>query len=140
MTRIATGTVNCPRIAALLIGLVAIAACSPDAAQSLKPSPADATHEENVGSVQGDTLGGEVYASSCAVCHDDGIGGAPATGDQAAWSQRSRLWTAVLSEHAKRGYLNMPTKGGDPTLSDASVAAASEYIMSQTYPELPPSD
>ena len=81
--------------------------------------------------------GQETYEAACATCHDQGEGDAPATGNQEAWSGRSDLWTAVLSEHAKAGYLEMPEKGGHGELSDEAVSAAVEYMLLKTYPEKP---
>lgn len=83
------------------------------------------------------TLGKETYERSCASCHDEGVHGAPAIGDRDAWAGRSPLWSAVLLEHAKSGYLDMPAKGGDPELTDHAVEAAGEYMLSKTFPELP---
>jgi cytochrome c5 len=82
-------------------------------------------------------LGKAVYEKTCSACHDDGLDGAPAIGDQQAWSQRSPLWSAVLFEHSKSGYLDMPAKGAHPELSDQEVDAASEYMLSTTFPEMP---
>lgn len=81
--------------------------------------------------------GRSAYDKVCASCHRDGVGGAPVTGDSSAWSGRSRLWMAVLAEHAMRGYLQMPARGGDETMSDAEVQAATEYMMLLAYPDLP---
>ena len=81
--------------------------------------------------------GRAIYDDHCASCHDSGVGGAPAIGNRADWDDRSRLWTAVLAEHAKAGFLEMPAKGGSPELTDDDVAAASEYMLTVTYPELP---
>jgi cytochrome c5 len=47
------------------------------------------------------------------------------------------MWQAVLSKHAKAGYLEMPGKGGQAELSDESVEAATEYMLGLTFPELP---
>jgi cytochrome c5 len=80
-------------------------------------------------------VGQEVYEAACASCHDQGDGGAPVTGDRDAWSGRSDLWTAVLSEHAQAGYLDMPEKGGHGEFSDKDISAAVEYMMLQTFPE-----
>jgi cytochrome c5 len=43
----------------------------------------------------------------------------------------------VLFEHSKDGYLDMPAKGSHQELTDQAVDAASEYLLSVTYPELP---
>jgi cytochrome c5 len=80
-------------------------------------------------------LGRDVYQWACAACHAEGLDGAPRTGDRAAWSDRSELWSAVLLEHAKQGYLEMPAKGGHPYLSERAVQAAAEYMLGETFPE-----
>lgn len=74
---------------------------------------------------------------ACAGCHDEGLNGAPAVGDRETWADRSSLWVAVLEEHAKEGYLDMPARGGDPALSDGEVAATTEYMLSLTHPDRP---
>jgi len=43
-----------------------------------------------------------------------------------------------LFEHARAGYEDMPAKGGDETLDNAIVTKAAEYMMSVTYPDMPP--
>ena len=83
--------------------------------------------------------GADAYELACASCHDQGVNGAPKTGDPAAWAGRSWLWEAVLFEHAKKGYNEMPAKGGFATLSDDLVEKAAEYMLSQTT-KAPPSD
>lgn len=82
-------------------------------------------------------LGKESYQRACATCHDEGIDGAPVIGDRDAWSDRSPLWSAVLAGHAKKGYLNMPARGGHPEFTDREVEAALEYMLGETFPELP---
>jgi cytochrome c5 len=82
-------------------------------------------------------LGQDIFNEVCAECHDKGKGAAPAIGDRESWVNRSPLWSAVLLQHAKNGYLDMPAKGGEPGLSDSEVEAAGEYMLSVTFPELP---
>lgn len=82
-------------------------------------------------------LGEATYASACASCHDAGEDGAPRTGVREDWSERSDLWQAVLFNHAKAGYLQMPGKGGQPELTDEAVEAATEFMLGRTFPELP---
>ena len=81
--------------------------------------------------------GEEIYNQACGSCHDEGLSGAPAIGDQQAWSERSPFWSAVLFEHSKDGYLAMPAKGNHPELTDQAIDAAGEYLLSVTFPELP---
>lgn len=82
-------------------------------------------------------IGQRAYEDVCAGCHEEGINGAPKTGDLAAWEGRSWLWEAVLFEHARNGFNEMPAKGGDSQLDEATVTKAAEYMMSLTYPEEP---
>jgi len=78
------------------------------------------------------------YERVCANCHETGEDGAPRTGDADAWQDRSTLWEAVLYEHAKSGYIDMPARGGDADLSDPELEAAAEYMLSRTYPDRMP--
>jgi cytochrome c5 len=80
-------------------------------------------------------LGYEVYKEFCASCHDTGTDDAPVTGNPDDWNERSQSWMAVLAEHVKAGYLNMPAKGGHPELTDVAVSKAVEHMMLTTFPE-----
>ena len=82
-------------------------------------------------------LGEDVFNWACASCHASGDNNAPQLGDRSNWSDRSPLWSAVLLEHAREGYLEMPAKGGHPYLSDRAVQAAGEYMLGVTFPEKP---
>ena len=82
-------------------------------------------------------LGEDVYDWACAACHDEGVGAAPKTGDPQSWVNRSPLWSAVLLEHARQGYMDMPSRGGHPYLSDRAVQAAGEYMLGKTFPDKP---
>ena len=80
--------------------------------------------------------GRELYQEACADCHDEGKDSAPTTGDAESWTDRSPLWSAVLLEHAKSGYLGMPARGGSE-LTDHDVELAGEYMLTETFPDLP---
>ena len=82
-------------------------------------------------------LGKDVYEWACAACHAEGKDGAPRIGVREDWDDRSPLWSAVLIEHAKQGWVDMPAKGGHNYLSDRAVAAAGEYMLGETFPERP---
>ena len=75
--------------------------------------------------------GQEVYQQVCAVCHAGGIAGAPKTGDKAAWKARVAQGVPTLYTHALNGIRMMPAKGGNPSLSDAEVKAAVDYLVAQ---------
>lgn len=82
-------------------------------------------------------LGEKVYQHACSSCHDKGVNGAPAIGDREAWLARSPMWSAVLFEHSRNGFMEMPAKGSHEDLTDLEVDAASEYLLSETFPEMP---
>ena len=84
--------------------------------------------------------GKQAYDQACAGCHEEGLDGAPRTGDREAWAGRSWLWEAVLFEHAKDGYMTMPAKGGEEDLDDATVEMAAEYMLSKTFPDATPAN
>jgi cytochrome c5 len=77
----------------------------------------------------------KLYDEFCASCHDSGEGGAPVTGKPSDWQTKSPLWQAVLTEHAKAGYLDMPARGGNADLPDLAVSQALEYMLLETFPE-----
>jgi cytochrome c5 len=82
-------------------------------------------------------VGRDTYNLACASCHDTGKMDAPLIGNPKDWSGRSDLWGAVLAEHAKSGYLEMPEKGGHPELTDEQIESATEFMLHVTFPEKP---
>ena len=81
--------------------------------------------------------GRKAYEAECASCHATGKDGAPVTSNPKDWNNRSKLWDAVLAEHAKSGYLGMPAKGGEPDTSDYEVEVAAEYMLNMAHPDFP---
>lgn len=95
-----------------------------------------------VGDVRQDDAAGAIngaaaYAEHCAGCHETGMLGAPREGEPKDWEKRSNLWQAVLMEHARTGYFDMPARGGKTHLPDEVVNAAAEYMLEQTFPNRP---
>lgn len=76
--------------------------------------------------------GQKIYRQACAFCHDRGVAGAPKTGDVAAWNARLAQGMASLYTVAIRGKGAMPAKGGNPSLTDADVNAAVDYMIAQS--------
>jgi len=81
--------------------------------------------------------GEAAYLEHCAGCHETGMLGAPREGEPGDWQARSTLWQAVLLDHARTGYFDMPAKGGKADLPDDIVEAAAEYMLEQTFPDRP---
>ncbi len=120
-------------LAGLAAGFVGLAAC-----QSTPGTPSRTAVDEDGAPISVAEAGKQAYLTHCAGCHETGLEGAPVVGDRGYWEVRSRLWQAVLSDHAKAGYLDMPAKGGRPDLPDEKIDLAVDYMLSVTYPELPP--
>lgn len=81
--------------------------------------------------------GEAAYLEHCAGCHETGILGAPREGAPQDWQTRSSLWQAVLMEHAREGFFEMPARGGKTDLPDEVVDAAAEYMLEMTFPDRP---
>lgn len=73
----------------------------------------------------------QVVSTVCQACHGAGLVGAPKIGDKAAWRPRLAQGVNTLHEHAIKGVRAMPPKGGNPSLSDAEVNAAVDYMLKQ---------
>jgi len=74
--------------------------------------------------------GKDVYEAKCALCHANGLAGAPKLGDSAAWAPRVRGGAASLYRNALQGTpRGMPAKGGDLRLADEDVRAAVDYML-----------
>ena len=87
---------------------------------------------------QAAAINGEAaYMEHCAGCHETGMLGAPREGEPEDWASRSPLWQAVLMEHAKSGWRDMPPKGGKMDLPEEVVEAAAEYMLEKTFPDRP---
>lgn len=113
-------------IATMIAAGLALAACANDGG-----SEAKLVNEAGI-------IDGEVaWSQYCAVCHEDGMLGAPRIGVPEEWQSRSSLWQAVLMEHAKEGYYDMPARGGQTDVPDDIVNAAAEYMLETTFPDRP---
>jgi cytochrome c5 len=77
----------------------------------------------------GAAKGKAVYDATCGVCHAAGVAGAPKTGDKAAWAPRIAGGVDALYASSLKGKNAMPPKGGNPTLPDADVKAAVDYMV-----------
>jgi cytochrome c5 len=111
--------------ASILIATLSLVACA-DNGKSVKSEDLDLGKN-----------GEAAYRQNCARCHETGEQGAPRTGYPDDWEVRSSLWQAVLMEHAKKGFYDMPARGGNTDLPDDVVNAAAQYMLEQTFPNMP---
>ena len=72
------------------------------------------------------------YQSACFACHGTGAAGAPKLGDKAGWKKRIGQGKTKLYSHAIKGFKGMPPKGGRGDLSDATVKAIVDYMVSES--------
>lgn len=94
------------------------------ASVTIPPAAAAASPAKGTGS------GKSTYDTVCQVCHGAGVAGAPKMGDKAAWAPRIKQGVARLHASAIKGKGAMPAKGGNPSLSEADVSAAVDYMVS----------
>lgn len=75
--------------------------------------------------------GEQIYRQTCAFCHDRGLTGAPKIGDAGAWSPRLAQGMDTLYASALQGRNAMPARGGNPSLADADIRAAVDYLAAR---------
>jgi cytochrome c5 len=73
--------------------------------------------------------GQAVFTANCAMCHSNI---SPKIGDKDAWAPRIAKGVPALLASVTGGKGAMPPRGGHPTLSDADIQSAIEYIVSQS--------
>lgn len=80
----------------------------------------------------GGKSGEQVVASVCSGCHASGKLGAPKIGDKKAWSARAELGLTALTREALNGIRQMPSHGGNPTLSNKEIERAIIYMVNKS--------
>ena len=108
------------------IGDVQIAGSS--ATQTASPAPAPAGGSANAVA----QTGKQIWEGTCSACHQSGVLGAPKIGNKVAWAPHLAKGLKVLEDHALHGFKAMPAHGGNPSLTDAQVIAALDYMISQS--------
>lgn len=68
--------------------------------------------------------GEATYKQVCAVCHAQGLAGAPQTGDTKAWGKLIKEGQVTLTADGYAGVRSMPARGGKPELSVPEFADA----------------
>jgi cytochrome c5 len=103
-----------------------------DEQEAMAPKLEPASEPEPVAAAM---TGPQVYNSACLACHGAGVGGAPVTGDAAAWASRIEQGIDTLYDHAINGFQGeagyMPAKGGRVDLSDEEVRNAVDYMVAE---------
>lgn len=76
--------------------------------------------------------GKKVYDTTCVACHLAGVANAPKLGDKAAWEPRIKTGVAALVASVVNGKGVMPPKAGNPSLGDAEIKAAVDFMVDQS--------
>ena len=71
----------------------------------------------------------DIYQATCLPCHGTGVAGAPLFGDKAAWAPRAEKGMTALLNSAINGKELMPPRAGNPSLTDAELKSAIEYML-----------
>ncbi|QEQ56694.1 c-type cytochrome [Chlorobium phaeovibrioides] len=108
----------------------AVVACSlflcQQSLQAAPPDPAALRTQHDL------VRGGSIYNSTCAVCHNTGIMGAPKPGDKVAWSARVAGGFAPVLANSIKGFKGMPARGGKQSLTDAQIADAVAFMVAKS--------
>ena len=103
-----------------ILGVSLLMACSENSETTVKNKP---------------TEGQLIWQVNCAVCHKQGLGGAPMIGNKVQWKNRVAQGMPTLFEHALNGYSGntgeMPARGGNNALADEQVKLAVTYMVNQ---------
>ena len=75
--------------------------------------------------------GEATYNQVCAVCHAQGLAGAPKAGDPKAWGKLIKEGQINLTADGYAGVRAMPAKGGKPELSVPEFADALVFMANQ---------
>lgn len=80
--------------------------------------------------------GAEVYASTCGVCHDNGVAGAPKLDDKGTWETRLSDGFSALVASAINGKGGMPARGGNPDITDSEMELTVSHMIKEAGIEL----
>ncbi|ABB24302.1 cytochrome c-555, membrane-bound [Pelodictyon luteolum DSM 273] len=94
--------------------------------QAASPDPAALKAQHDL------VKGAAIYNSTCAVCHNNGIMGAPKPGDKVAWSARVAGGFAPVLANSIKGFKGMPARGGKQSLTDAQIADAVAFMVTKS--------
>ncbi len=83
---------------ALMLMLIALAACSNDRTPSLQQVTLDAELHD-------------IYQTSCQNCHENAAMGAPLSGDHARWHEVLSVGMETVMQRVMQGYRGMPPAG-----------------------------
>jgi cytochrome c5 len=87
--------------------------------------------QASAGSTAASDAGKATYQKTCAACHETGVSGAPKIGDKTVWVGLIAKGKDQLVQSVINGMGAMPPNAGNPSLSEAEIRAAVDYIVDQ---------
>jgi len=84
------------------------------------------------GAQSGERSGKDVVETVCSACHATGAKGSPRIGDEKAWAKLASRGLTSLTASALKGIRNMPSHGGNPSLTDSEIERAITYMVNQS--------
>jgi cytochrome c5 len=72
------------------------------------------------------------YDMVCFACHAQSVAGSPRLGDKEAWAPRIQQGMDALVQSVIKGKGAMPPRAGNPSLNEAEVRVAVEFMVSQS--------
>jgi cytochrome c5 len=73
--------------------------------------------------------GAAVYNGLCVSCHAAGVAGAPIPGSEQFVARQTDHGLEAMVQNAINGLNAMPPRGGNPSLTDAQIQAAVEFML-----------
>ena len=73
--------------------------------------------------------GEQVYNGLCMACHETGVAGAPIAGSEQMAQRLSEKGIDTLVTNAINGINVMLPRGGNPSLTDDQIRAATEFML-----------
>ena len=87
---------------------------------------------ESAAAVAEADIGKHRYETTCKICHDTGLAGAPKFGDKAEWKPRIAQGMDHLVQMAITGLGAMPPRGTCNSCSDDEIKKTVEYMVSNS--------
>jgi len=75
--------------------------------------------------------GAAVYDGLCKTCHAAAVAGAPIPGSELMAAREAERGLDGMVQNALNGLNAMPPRGGNPSLTDAQIQAAVEFMLQQ---------
>ena len=115
----------------VVLSLFVLASCGQENSSTAQ-NAGSSTNTEPAQATTMSPAGEEIYERACFSCHAAGLSGAPKLGDVEAWAPRIAKGDALLLKTTIDGVGAMPPRGVCLDCSDEDLAAAIDYMVSES--------